>query len=104
MAITNFKWIQNGLPNQNGKGTVSVGRGTYPASTINTTLTVGNIGTNDQVEVKILQPETGLKALCEIYASRVNSSQGQGQVTIGNVDLTVGSATPFLFEIIVYRN
>ncbi len=104
MAITGFAWIQNGLPNQNGKGTVSVGRGTYPASTASAVLTVGNLGTNDQVEVKATQPVTGLKGLCEIIASRTNSSQGQGIVTIGNIDGSTGPSVTFTFEIIVYRN
>jgi hypothetical protein len=104
MPITGFAWIQNGLPNQNGKGTVSVGRGTYPASTASATLTVGNIGTNDQVEVKPLGPATGLVGLTEIYANRSNSNAGQGVVTIGNIDGTTGSASTVPFEIIVYRN
>jgi len=104
MNITNFAWIQNGLPNQNGKGTVSVGRGTYPASTVSTTLVVGNLGTNDQVKVRPIGPATGLVGLVEIYADRVNSSQGQGVITIGNIDGTTGSASTVPFEIIVYRN
>jgi hypothetical protein len=104
MAITNINRIQTGLPNQNGKGSVSIVRATYPASTTSATLLVGNISAGDLVEVEAQEAVTGLVGLIELKASRVSSNTGQGQITIGNADGTTGASATVNFEVRIYRN
>jgi hypothetical protein len=104
MAITSITFTQTGLPNQSGKGTVTIARATYPASTANATMTIGNISTLDMVEVYPIQAVTGCKGLIEIKASRTASNAGQGVITIGNIDGTTGASATVNFEVRIYRN
>lgn len=104
MAITNIAFTQTGLPNQNGKGTTTIVRATFPATTASATMTVGNISSFDQVEVYPIQAVTGVKGLIEIKASRTASTAGQGVVTIGNIDGGTGASSTVNFEMRIYRN
>ena len=104
MAITAITYTQTGLPNQNGKGTVTIIRATYPASTASASLNVGNISSFDLVEVRAQGTAASLVGLIEIKASRTTSNVGQCSILVGNVDGSTGSASTVPFEVRIYRN
>jgi hypothetical protein len=104
MAITNVSVRQSGLPNQSGKGTVTIIDFTYPATTANATLNVGNISSYDLVDVYPVQAVTGSIGIIEIKASRTASNQGQGSIVVGYPDGVTGPAATMNCEAVIYRN
>lgn len=102
--LTSISTILNGAPSPYGKGTVTIREGTYPISSTSATCPVGNLSTDDLVEIVPVQAVASHVPFCEIKASRTTSNAGVGIVVIKPIDASTSPASTVLLQVRVFRN
>ena len=103
-AFSSISTILNGSPGPYGKGTMTIREGTFTSAAASCTMPVGNLSSNDLVEVRAVQAVTGFVTPIEVKASRTTSNTGGGVVTVAFEDGSTGPASTQVMQVAVYRN
>ncbi len=100
--LTAITYTQNGTPGPHGGGGVTIAHGTFPTTAASATCPVGNLHTDDLVEVSAVESKSGHVQFVEHKASRSTSNEGKGVVTIKPQDASTTPSTCAV-EVRVYR-
>ena len=103
-AFSSITTILNGDPSPYGKGTCTIREGTFTTSAASCTMPVGNLSSNDLVEVVAIQSVTSYVTPIEVKASRTTSNTGQGVVTVAFEDGSTSPNSTQKMQVRVFRN
>jgi len=100
--LSSITYTQNGTPGPYGGGGITVARGTFPTTASSATCPVGNLHTDDMVEIVALESKSGHVPFVRDKASDTASNTGGGIVTIKPMDASTTPSTCEI-EVRVYR-